>query len=234
MCCENPINLGCFNSCEKITITTINGYDANELKMKFNFNGAIKSILITEVEDSGSTKNPIIDLSLLNEDYEYTFEIVDIATGESLGCFKMKVLPCAGDFDIIPTPPPITNNVDTIFTFLDNVCNVNAMQDFRITVTAPTLAGIVNGSIFNISISADFMMNNFYLSPTSSESNIEILSQSQFRIIDASIFTGEMNLYFTYDTCSAGTISGKVTLLENLASGWVNGTHTPATKIITS
>lgn len=96
-CCSNPTNLGCYHSCETVVISSLTNYDGNKLAVKYNFNGAVRKQLIINVDGNGS---PIIDLSLFNEDYTYTFEIIVLATGVSLGCFSMRVDPCAGDVDV--------------------------------------------------------------------------------------------------------------------------------------
>jgi hypothetical protein len=92
-CCSNPTDLGCFDSCQTVTISALTGYVANDIYISYAFNGAFRKQLVTEVTNTGQ---PIIDLSTFNEDYFYTFELINRISGVSLGCYKIKIFPCAG------------------------------------------------------------------------------------------------------------------------------------------
>ena len=92
-CCSNPTDLGCFDSCQTVTISSLTGYVANDIYISYAFNGAFRKQLVTDVTNTGQ---PIIDLSTFNEDYFYTFELINRISGVSLGCYKIKIFPCAG------------------------------------------------------------------------------------------------------------------------------------------
>lgn len=219
-CCTNPTNLGCFDSCETVTIETIVDYLANELYLTYNFNGAIKKALITEVNGDGS---PMIDLSTFNEDYNYTFEIFERATGDSLGCFKMKVEPCAGDFFDAPALPAVDNYIDSTIIFGAYECNGETTLDFVVDVADPQFAALQNGSIINLAFTATVPVAGMDI--VSADTNLVVVSPSQVKIIDASLLTS-IALILKLSDCVANTITGVVTSFTNLAPSWGNGTHT--------
>jgi len=225
-CCQNPTNLGCYCSCDTVTITTLTGYTPNEVYIEYQFNGANRKQLITEVSATGQ---PIIDTSTLNEDYNYTFEVIERATGTSLGCFKIKITPCAGDIFDIPALPPVTNFIDSEILFGTARCTLDGFLPFDIIIPDPQLAGLKDGSIINLAFTITGAPTGAYM--YSDDLNIEVISPTQIKIISAAAIT-TISLVFKIPGCGAYTVMCVVTSFDNLVAGWGNGTHTPETKNI--
>lgn len=220
MCCQDPVNLGCYDSCDTITITDLTGsFAANELFVRYNFNGAVRKEMIAVVSDDGE---PIIDLSLFNEDYYYTFEIVDLATGDSLGCYKMKVEPCAGDF-FEAEPPVISEYLDSTIIFGAAACSGETIVEFVVDIADPQLVALIDGTIINFGFTAS--VPGTALEVASADANIVVLSPTSVQIVDATLITS-IALQLKVSSCDTNDISAVVTSFDNLADTWGNGTHT--------
>lgn len=89
MCCDNPIDLGCVNSCSSITID-IGVSGTMIVDIRYNLAGSdIQRIYTTTIEND----TLIIPDNFFNEDLETLFGIYD-QNGTLLKCCKIKVLPC--------------------------------------------------------------------------------------------------------------------------------------------
>lgn len=220
MCCQDPVTLGCYDSCDTVTITDLTGpFAANELFVRYNFNGAVRKELITEVSADGE---PIIDLSKFNEDYYYTFEIVDLATGESLGCYKIKIEPCAGDF-FEAEPPAITEYLDSIIILGADACSGETIVEFVVDIADPQLVALINGTIINFGFTASVPGTTVEIA--SADANLVVLSETSIQIVDASLITS-IALQLKVSNCDTNEITAVVTSFDNLADTWGNGTHT--------
>lgn len=221
MCCENPFDLGCHDSCETVEVITLAGtYVANELYIRYNFNGAVRKELITEVNADGK---PIIDLSKLNEDYIYTFEIVQGSTGESLGCYKIKVDPCAGEY--LDFTEPVTDYVNSILRFVNVSCAGETVQELTVTIPGAYAAAIIDGTIINLFFDSDVPITSSEL--LSSDPNIEIISNRKVKILTEAGYTGVISLTLKIAACTDRVLDGVVSSIENLAPTWGSGIHTP-------
>lgn len=89
MCCENPIDLGCFGSCESIT-TDIVVACSSSYTITYKFNGAL--ISYTMQANEGFLTIPG---GVFNEDYSTTFKVKDMS-GQVVGCYKVNVSPSVG------------------------------------------------------------------------------------------------------------------------------------------
>lgn len=98
MCCDNPIDLGCVNSCENIT-TNIVVSCSNSYTIHYEFNGAV--INYTMQANSGYLTIPA---GIFNEDYSTTFQIKD-TSGQIIGCYKVNISPS------IVSPLQVVNDV---------------------------------------------------------------------------------------------------------------------------
>lgn len=226
-CCENPTNLGCYDSCRKVPVTTVTGtYGPNKLYLSFNFNGAIRRILITEVDNDGK---PIIDLSMFNEDYLYTFEIFKRDDNASLGCFKIKVEPCAGEFFDAPEVLPVSHYIDSTVVFGEPTCAGETTLPFLVDISDPDVVALEDGSIINMAFYAANPTAGMEI--VSNDPNLVVLGPTQVQIVDIDEFTS-FDLILKISDCEPNTITGQVTSFTNLADEWGNGTHTAGTKDI--
>lgn len=89
MCCNEIINLGCYNSCEKLINTGIEADVSGEWKIEVEFNGGIFFINFS-VETGEKIKIP----NKFNEDYTHLIKIYK-PDGTQLEnkCFKLKIQP---------------------------------------------------------------------------------------------------------------------------------------------
>lgn len=226
-CCQNPTNLGCFDSCQKVTIEGLTGgpYATEELYITYNFNGAIKRLLITDVDADGK---PILDLSKFNEDYFYTFEVYKLIDDASLGCFKMKVLPCAGDF-FSPAEPEVTNFLNSAIIFGAAACSGETLVEFVVDIVDVQMPALIDGTIINFAFTCSAPGSTIEV--VSEDANLEVLSETSVRIIDASAITS-IALKVKISNCDTNAITAIVTSFTNLADTWGNGTHTGDSKTV--
>lgn len=228
-CCQNPTNLGCFDSCSLVTIESLTGYAPNEVYISYNFNGATRKQLLTEVSATGQ---PIVDLSsFINEDYYYTFEVIERASGDSLGCFKIKVTPCAGDIFEAPALPPVTDYADTRIMFDVAVCDGETVVDFVVDIADLSFPAVKDGTLVNLAFTPSIAVLGMTL--ISPDLNIEIISNTQFKIISATAFVNPIEMQLKISGCNDMILLGVVTSLENITAGWGNGTHTQGDLTIT-
>lgn len=227
-CCNDPYNLGCFDSCQKVTITNLGAaYAANELFIRYDFNGAVRRKLITEVSADGE---PIIDLSdEFNEDYIYTFELVIVATNEPIGCYKMRVDPCAGDFFDSPVVPAISNYLNSTIVFGSSACSGETEINFVVDIVDVQLAALADDTLINFIFQSSVPVTA--LEVVSNDANIVVQNPTQVKILDASAVTS-IALILKVSNCAANDITAVVSSFVGLTPTWGNGIHTPDTKTI--
>jgi hypothetical protein len=85
MCCDNPIDLGCFTSCDGI-VTNIASTCTQHYTVSYNFNGAVINYSFTDKGNGFVT----IPSGFFNDSSSTTFAVYDNA-GEQIGCFKAKI-----------------------------------------------------------------------------------------------------------------------------------------------
>lgn len=223
-CCQNPTKLGCYCSCDTVTIP-LEDYEPNEVYVSFDFNGANRKVLVTDVSDTGQ---PLLDLKGMdfNEDYYYTFGVYDRATSELLGCYQIKVSPCAGDVFDIPAVDPVSNYIDSTIIFGSATCSGETTIPFDVFVTDHDKLALQDGSVINFSFSA--IVPGVTIELYQIDTNYEIISPTQARVVSAAAITN-ITLGIKVSTCDANTITAVVTSFTNLVDTWGNGTHTSDT-----
>ncbi len=110
ICCDNPINLGCFHSCEDIrTNVTLDGLGT--YTMSYEFNGAV----ITRQFSSNSVNSRLeIPYNYFNEDYYYTLKLYD-NQGIYINCFKFQISPSNKISNVL-------NSINSVTTFEFDQC----------------------------------------------------------------------------------------------------------------
>lgn len=88
MCCENPIDLGCVNSCENVT-TAVALVGTNTYTVKFMFNGVEITRTFTTTGIDGLLEIPV---HYFNEGAPVTFALYD-SQGTYINCYKFNVSP---------------------------------------------------------------------------------------------------------------------------------------------
>ena len=89
MCCDNPIDLGCVNSCNPITLD-IGVSGTRKIEIRYNLAGSdIKRSYTATIENDTLE----IPADFFNEDLQTLFGVYD-QNGALLKCAKVNVLPC--------------------------------------------------------------------------------------------------------------------------------------------
>lgn len=217
-CCnENIIDLGCVDSCNKIILTLGTGvYAPNELYIMYEYNGAIKKILITIISDTGE---PIIDMSIFNEDYVIKFSLYKVSDNTLLNCYKVKVLPCEQGLII----PNIVNNlVGSITQCIGYTCIDNKTK-LDISIELSNISAVKNGSRIYIAYDIDIPASSIEL--VSSELGIVIINNTTIEIINSNLITSTLLLSLKISGCVDRVINIGVNEIDNMTLGWGNGTH---------
>ncbi len=135
ICCDNPINLGCFNSCEDIrTNVTLDGLGT--YTMSYEFNGAV----ITRQFSAYSVNNRLeIPYIYFNEDYNYTLKLYD-NSGVYINCFKFQISPSNKKYNGF-------ESINSVTTFKFEQC-LNGQLVGKFEIEFSSLEQFQNGSKF--------------------------------------------------------------------------------------
>ena len=88
-----------------------------------------------------------------------------------------------------------------------------------------------DGTLVNLAFTPSIAVLGMTL--ISPDLNIEIISNTQFKIISATAFVNPIEMQLKISGCNDMILLGVVTSLENMTAGWGNGTHTQGDLTIT-
>lgn len=220
MCCENPINLGCFNSCENV-VTNVALVGLGTYTIKYDFNG---SEIVIGFTTTGVGNFLHIPSKYFPEDIDLTFALYD-NEGEYIGCYKFSNLPATLQLSTYTSIESVTDFsfVECVDFFINGVFtidfgNFDRFQDGSIIYFTPTITK-------NPSASSSATL-------TAISSGISI-SGSTITVDDFSALPDDGKLVFeiaiTNEDCLQTTnITGQVTGYDNLIDETKIGVQVPS------
>lgn len=136
MCCDNPIDLGCVNSCNPVTLDIgVSGTRKIEIRYNLGSSDIKRSYTATIADDTLE-----LPADFFNEDLETIFGVYD-QNGDLLKCAKIKVLPCGySDAD-----EDTTLQVDSSIVIGLLSCTANTLT-MEVAITFSDTDAIIDGT----------------------------------------------------------------------------------------
>lgn len=220
MCCDNPIDLGCVNSCSAVSVD-IGVSGTMIVDIRYNLAGSdIQRVYTTTVEDDLL----VIPQDFFNEDLETLFGIYD-QNGTLLKCCKIKVLPCG----VSASGEDTTMQVSTscVVGFVSCTSNTLTME---VAITFDNEAAIVNGTKIRLNL----VSTSDGFTPDVENPGVaylEVDNDNVITIIDADAMFAGAGCVVRVKTNNSGcnhtiNMKAQVASYDDLASGYTIGTNT--------
>ena len=222
MCCDNPIDLGCFSSCDGI-VTNIATTCTQHYTVSYNFNGAVINYSFTDKGNGFVT----IPSGVFNDSSSTTFAVYD-NSGEQIGCFKAKI--SAGVIAI--------QNGDTLTSTIELTPDLclegipTALQNISAIIEFNDIGLLQNGTTINIELTTDLDLDKYGINAIGSGYTLD---GTTITITDITEFTNnqiEFQIYCILDTCSEPfEMTASLGCFTDLPTTTNLGTQTPSNTI---
>lgn len=220
MCCDNPTDLGCVNSCISITVD-IGVSGTMIVDIRYNLAGSdVQRIYTTTIEND----TLVIPENFFNEDLETLFGIYD-QNGTLLKCCKIKVLPCGLSANGEDTAMQVSTSC--LVGFVSCTSNTLTME---VAITFDNHDAIVDGTKIRlnlVSTSTGFVPDV----ENPGVAYLDVDNDNVITILDAAAMFASTGCVVRVKTNNSGCTSSinmkaQVASYEDLATGYTIGTNT--------
>jgi hypothetical protein len=218
MCCNNPTDLGCKNSCEAITLD-IGVTGQRKIFIRYDLNGAEVERAYTVDMDSEVLTLPA---DFFNEDLDTTFGVFD-QNGTQLACAKVKIMPCAKSGDAEE------NTVDTSCLIGFISCTTNTLT-FQVAIQFSDNAAIEDGTVIRLGFvsSIDSFTPDIEVPP--GVTYLDVNNDNEIIILDAAAMFAGAGCVVRVKTNNSGCsntidIKTQVESYDGLAAGYNVGNN---------
>ena len=223
MCCDNPIDLGCFNSCQDI-LTNVALVGTWTYTIIYDFNGAEVTQTFTTTGNAASKLE--IPHELFNESTDTTFALYD-NEGAFINCFK---------FNLVPSTfvENTDDSLNTVSSYQFATCS-NSQLRGKFLIEFSNYDALQNGSTFNFSPDIDIIPTGSTTATLTALSGGISVSGTTITIVDKTLlptdFIIKINALIINDECSEQmTIGGEVTAYSNIIEGFKIGVQVPCSQ----
>jgi hypothetical protein len=223
MCCDNPIDLGCFNSCQDI-LTNVALVGTWTYTIIYDFNGAEVTQTFTTTGNAASKLE--IPHELFNESTDTTFALYD-NEGVYINCFK---------FNLVPSTYVINTDdtLNTVSSFTYVACN-NSQLTGKFTIEFSSYDALQNGSTFNFTPDIDIIPSASTTATLTALSGGISVSGTTITIVDKTLLPNDLKIILLAliinEECSdMMTIGGEVTAYSNIVEGFKIGVQVPCSQ----
>lgn len=216
MCCENPIDLGCVNSCDNVT-TAVALIGTNTYTVRFMFNGVEITRTFTTTGVDGFLEIPA---HYFNEGAPVTFALYD-SQGTYINCYKFSVSPSVTIAEDTEAVTSLTSSIeyvsetcDAVFTYVTlrvllsdyTVFTDDALIYFRLNKSIPSEARFADaaGSSLSIGVGTNYFTIPNAASITASNMLIKLLVANANCLNDIAIEISVLNYDGLIDGVSVG------------------------------
>ena len=220
MCCENPINLGCFNSCENI-LTNVVLVGTWTYTIVYDFNGAEITQTFTTTGNSASKLE--IPHTLFNESSDTTFALYD-NEGDYINCFKFNIVPSTF---VVNTD----DSINTVSSYEFEACS-NSQLTGKFLIEFANYDALQNGTTFNFTPDVDVVPSGSTTITLTALSGGISVSGTTITIVDKTLlppdFIIKINaIIVNVDCLETMFIGGTVTAYSNIIEGFKIGVQVP-------
>ncbi len=225
MCCNNPTDLGCKNSCEEISLD-IGVSGQRKIFIRYDLNGAEVERAYTVDMD---TETLTLPSDFFNEDLDTTFGVFD-QNGTQLACAKVKIRPCAKSSEAE------TNTVDTECFVGFISCTSNTLT-FDVAVTFSDEAAIEDGTIIRLGFVSEYAQFSPDVEVPPATTYLDVNNDNEIIILDAAAMFAGAGCVVRFKTNNSGCgstvdVKAQVESYDGLAAGYNVGNN-PYSEIYT-
>jgi hypothetical protein len=223
MCCDNPIDLGCFNSCENI-LTNVSLVGTWTYTIVYNFNNSEVTQTFTT---TGNNANKLeIPYNLFNESTSTTFALYD-NEGAYINCFKFNMV--SSTF-IVNTD----DSLNTVSSYQFDGCATSKLTG-KFIIEFSNYDALQNGTTFNFTPDIDIIPSGSTTATLTAISTGITVSGTTITIVDKTLLPLDFKIYIgaliVNPAClQQMTIGGEVTAYSNIIEGFKIGVQVPCTQ----